>query len=595
MSKDKKSTTKLTLLFYWQHVKKYPKLAYGVMFVVPISILVEQYLPPLILATVLNRLARGDYVPHAVWQSFGGTLILYGILLVIGSLGWRLVDAFDWRLEANVERDIARQIYSHLIDQSANFHANRFSGSLVSQTNKIMASYIRFSDTTVFQVISLLFSIIFTIALLASRAPLFVILLMIFVISFILGSVFITRKVRKLSARQASLESEQTGYLADSITNVLAIKSFANINYEREQFSKYTDVTHEGVLDIMRASQRQISFFSLSNKTLQAIALIMAVIGVVVYKADVATVYLIFSYTSSLATQLWTFANSSLKNYNRALGDASDMINILQIEPEIKDPINPEKDHIKAGAIEFRQVTFTHDGVNDALFNDLNINIKAGEKVGLVGHSGSGKTTFTRLLLRFSDIDKGEILIDGQNIANITQDDLRRHIAYVPQEPIMFHRTLLENISYGRKDASESDIFKVSKDAHAHEFIKQLPEGYKTLVGERGVKLSGGQRQRIAIARAMLKNAPIILLDEATSSLDSESEVLIQDALWKLMQNRTAIVIAHRLSTIQKMDRIIVMDNGKIVEEGTHKELLANRAGIYSKLWLHQSGGFLEE
>jgi ATP-binding cassette subfamily B protein len=221
--------------------------------------------------------------------------------------------------------------------------------------------------------------------------------------------------------------------------------------------------------------------------------------------------------------------------------------------------------------------------------------VRPGEKIGLVGHSGSGKTTFTRLLLRFSDIDSGEILIDGQNIARITQDDLRKSIAYVPQEPIMFHRSLRENILYGRQDASEEDVLKAAQDAHADEFIAELPNGYDTLVGERGIKLSGGQRQRIAIARAMIKNAPIILLDEATSALDSESEILIQDALWKLMKGRTAIVIAHRLSTVQKMDRIVVMDSGNIVEEGTHKELVHQEAGIYAKLWAHQSGGFIED
>jgi ATP-binding cassette subfamily B protein len=211
-----------------------------------------------------------------------------------------------------------------------------------------------------------------------------------------------------------------------------------------------------------------------------------------------------------------------------------------------------------------------------------------------VGHSGSGKTTFTRLLLRFSDIDGGQILIDGQNIAHITQDDLHRHIAYVPQEPLLFHRSIAENIAYGKDEADEATIKKTAELAHAAEFIDNLPKGYETLVGERGVKLSGGQRQRVAIARAMIKDAPILVLDEATSALDSESEKLIQSALWKLMQGRTAIVIAHRLSTIQKMDRIVVLDNGKIVEQGSHQELL-KKNGTYAALWAHQSGGFLED
>lgn len=214
--------------------------------------------------------------------------------------------------------------------------------------------------------------------------------------------------------------------------------------------------------------------------------------------------------------------------------------------------------------------------------------------MALVGHSGGGKTTITMLLLRFMDIDRGQIRIDGQNIATVKQRQLRSSIAYVPQDPALFHRTLTENIRYGKLDASQEEVVRVAKMAHAAEFIDKLRHGYETLVGERGVKLSGGQRQRIAIARAMLKNAPILVLDEATSALDSESEKLIQDVLWKLMEGRTAIVIAHRLSTIQRMDRIVVLKEGKIVEQGTHQELL-QKAGVYAKLWAHQSGGFLKD
>jgi ATP-binding cassette subfamily B protein len=254
----------------------------------------------------------------------------------------------------------------------------------------------------------------------------------------------------------------------------------------------------------------------------------------------------------------------------------------------------PEPLTIRTGAIQFRDVTFIHSGADDALFEKFSLSIEPGEKIGLVGHSGSGKTTFTRLLLRFSDIQDGAITIDGQDVSHITQEDLHSVIAYVPQEPLLFHRSIRENIAYGNLGADDAAVKRAAKHAHAHDFIRTLPVRYDTLVGERGVKLSGGQRQRIAIARAMLKDAPVLVLDEATSALDSESEVLIQDALWKLMEGRTAIVIAHRLSTIQKMDRIVVLENGKIVEEGPHKTLLAKK-GTYAKLWAHQSGGFIDE
>jgi ATP-binding cassette subfamily B protein len=323
-------------------------------------------------------------------------------------------------------------------------------------------------------------------------------------------------------------------------------------------------------------------------------SLIAAIISVVSFNANLATAFLIFNYTASIVSQLFIFSNQALRNYSRAFGDASEMVEIMSLEPEVKDPINPEKLLSSGGKIEFKNVTFSHNGSSSAIFEDFSLDIKDGEKIGLVGHSGAGKTTFTSLLLRFSDIDSGEILIGGQNIATITQKDLHSLISYVPQEPLLFHRSIKENIAYGDPRANFEKVINASKQAHADEFIRQIPTSYDTLVGERGVKLSGGQRQRIAIARAMLRQSPVLVLDEATSALDSESEVLIQDALWKLMAGRTAIVIAHRLSTIQKMDRILVMSDGKIVEQGTHHQLLELN-GSYAKLWAHQSGGFLED
>lgn len=585
---------KQTLKFYLQHIRRYPKFMVGILLTIPITTLVNTFVPPLIVAKILDRLSQGDFVKGEVWTSFGPLLVLYIVLLMTGPLMWRLVDAFNWRLEANVQRDMAQRVYRHLLEQSANFHANSFGGSLVSQTNKFLGAYIRIVDTTVYQVAPLIWSVIFTAVILAGRAPLFVVGFLIVAALYVLAAIYVTKPTRRLSAEHANLESKQTGYLADSIANVMAIKSFAGNKYEYKQYAQVTSNTRQGLLNLMKVMQTQMLYFANLSNLLEIVALLAAVISIVMLNANIATVFLILSFAAKISEQLFAFSNNSLRNYNRSFGDATEMTSILQIQPEIQDPAKPEKSVIKQGDISFKDVVFTHDGANDAIFNKFGLDIKPGEKIGLVGHSGSGKTTFTRLLLRFSDIDSGAITVDGQNIAAITQDDLHRNIAYVPQEPIMFHRSLTDNIRYGDFSATHEQVVKAAKAAHAHDFIKDLPEGYDTLVGERGVKLSGGQRQRVAIARAMLKNAPILVLDEATSALDSESEVLIQDALWKLMEGRTAIVIAHRLSTIQKMDRIIVLDNGEVAEQGTHQELLKNK-GIYSSLWNHQSGGFLED
>lgn len=589
-----KDQTKATAIYYWRHARKYPTALAGVFVTIPLTVLVNTYLPALILANVLSKLSQHQYVEHQLWHSFGPELVAYALLLVFGMLTWRFVDHFMWKLEKNVQRDIAEEVFNHLLDQSADFHANNFTGSLVSQNSKILGGYVRVADTTIFQAYPLLSGLIIASIILSGRAPIYAVLLPVFATIYIINAMLVTRQTRRLSQDYASAESKQTGYLADALTNSMAVKSFAGGAYERARFHKTTGETRDHLSRFARAHSFQSVYLGVPNRILSGIALFAAVVSVMAFHANIGTVFLILSYTTSIVDQLFSFGNNSLRNYNRAFGDASDMVEILAQQPTIQDPAQPEVSRMHDGAIRFDHVNFSHQGVDEALFKNLSLRIKPGEKVGLVGHSGSGKTTFTRLLLRFSDVDSGEILIDDQNIASVSQDDLHRAIAYVPQEPIMFHRSLQDNIRYGKPDAPESEVVAAAKIAHADEFIVGQPNGYKTLVGERGVKLSGGQRQRIAIARAMLKDAPILLLDEATSALDSESEALIQDALWKLMEGRTAIVIAHRLSTIQKMDRIVVLDNGQIVEQGSHKELIRS-GGTYASLWERQSGGFIED
>lgn len=556
--------------------------------------LLMRFLPPLVIANVLDKLSAGDYTSD-IWASFGGDIITYATFSLIGGVVlWRLAVIFLWKLELFVVRDMHQDIFNQLMILDAKFHANRFTGSIVSQANKFTGAYVRVVDTTVFDLSGLILSFIFTAIILLPRAPYVVLFLVLFSIAFMYISIKITRRVRELNAVEAAVSNKQTGFLADMVTNIMAVKSYAAQKYENQRYAEATSNTVAAGTDLMLASAKRDVFFGTSTSLLSIGALIIAIASVSLWSASIATVFLVVQYTATIANELWGFGRSTLRNYNRAFGDAQEMTEILSMTPEVQDIASPEPLTVTKGEITFHNVGFTHDGADEAIFSNFSLTIRPGEKVGVVGHSGSGKTTFTRLLLRFSDVTDGTISIDQQDIAHVSQSDLHATISYVPQEPMLFHRSLAENIAYGDPTASQERIVAAAKQANTLEFIEKLPQGFETLVGERGVKLSGGQRQRIAIARAILKDAPILVLDEATSALDSESEKLIQESLETLMKGRTSIVIAHRLSTIAKLDRIIVLDNGAIIEDGTHTELLKKK-GTYAKLWSHQSGGFIEE
>ena len=589
-------TTRKTIRLFIYHASRYPKLLIPLLIMLPFNIIVNDFLQPFITSLVLQKVSTGDFNPSDLWSSFGTLIMLFAAANIAGGvIGWRIAIMLLWRLELHVVRDISQRVFEHLLKMSAGFHANRFGGSLVSQANKLTGSYIRFTDSTIFNLYTLVVVIIATIVILAPRVPLYTVTVAALSIIYIVGTIKFSKPIRIANTLESEAQSKQTGFLADSVSNIMAIKSFSAGKVEAAGHWKAATHTYDMGVESMQPTIIRQTYASALNTIISVAAIGIAVIGVGMFHADIATVFLMVTYTSIVAMRLWDFQHV-MRNHNRAMGDASDMVKILDIEPAVKDPEHPEKPAMSKGAIDFSTVTFGHDGTHkdDALFQKLDIHIPAGQKIGLVGHSGSGKTTLTRLLLRFSDIDAGEITIDRQNIAHITQDDLRRNISYVPQEPLLFHRSIRENIAYGKPDATDQEIIEAARKAHAHEFVAKLPEKYETLVGERGVKLSGGQRQRIAIARAILKEAPILVLDEATSALDSESERLIQKALGELMKNRTAIVIAHRLSTVQKMDRILVLENGRVIEDGAHTALVAQK-GAYADLWAHQSGGFIEE
>jgi len=586
-------TTKQILGFFWLHAWNHKHYVIGMFLWLPVVLLLHQIIPPMIAANVLDRLSAGDYISGELWQSFGRELILYALFYLIGgTIAWRFFIFMVWRLEINVQRDIMQRMFRHLTTLDMEFHNNSFGGSLVSRTNKLLGSYVRLADTLFFELYGLLIMSVATGVILWSRSPQFVIGLYSISIVYIYLAILITKKVRVLSTIEANKQNKVTGYLADMVTNVMAVKSFSRNTHEYDRFDDATNATARASTKLMWAQLHRENVFAVSTTIMSVLALILATASVVVYDAEIGTVFLVLAYTSNMTTRLWDFSQRSLRNINKSLGDAQEGVQTILRQPEIVDTKNPIHLATDTGNITFDNVGFSHD--NTSLFQGFSLDIKNGEKIGLVGHSGSGKTTLTKLMLRFKDVQSGSICINGTDIRKTSQDDLRAITSYVPQEPLLFHRSLKENIAYGKPGANFSDIVTAAKRANAHEFIEQLPQGYDTLVGERGVKLSGGQKQRVAIARAMLKNAPILLLDEATSALDSESEQLIQDALWKLMEGKTAIVIAHRLSTIQKMDRIIVLDSGKIVEDGSHHDLLKKK-GQYARLWKHQSGGFLQD
>ena len=588
-------TTQDTLRIYWQHARQYPRFVWGIVLLLPGTLFMHQFLPQLVVATILTKLSNGHYDHGNLWGSFGGLIALYAVLRITSAtILWRWIIIMLDKLEAYVLKDIANRIFEHLLHQSQQFHAERFSGTLVSQTTKFMSGYVRLAEATVMQFIPLVLSFVFAAIILLPKAPLFVGILFVFSIVYMITTAKGTKRVRQLSSKDAEAQSKQTGQLSDVLSNILTVKSFAATSKEQARFQGVTEATRQKTnAHVSLHNSRQL-YFSVLTSGMTSVSVALAAASVVLFHTEIGIAFLVLDYTSTIIARLWQFSSTTLRDVNRAFGEAHDMVLILDQKPEITDPKNPEMLQIKKGAIAFTNVSFSHADAGDVLFRDFNLTIKPGEKVGLVGRSGAGKTTYTKLLMRFSDIDNGSITIDGQDITAITQDDLRSTIAYVPQEPLLFHRSIKENIGYGLDGATDRKIIQAARKAHANEFIKKLPQGYDTLVGERGVKLSGGQRQRIAIARAILKDAPILVLDEATSALDSESEKLIQASLATLMQNRTAIVIAHRLSTIQHMDRIVVLDEGRIVEEGSHKQLLAKK-GIYAQLWAHQSGGFIED
>lgn len=579
------------LSLFWRFTRNHPvQRSFALVFPV-IAVTINTIVAPYILSIFIDRLQVGDVSLDKSWP----LIATYAAIVFTSEvLIWRLALYFTWTFQVHGQRDLSIAIFDKLSREDLSFHANRFGGALVSQSTKLVGAYERFWDMIIWTILPMISTIIGSIIVL-SFLGLWQYGLFLVIYAAIFGTVvfFVSKSVAPINRHEAAMSTKANGYLADMVTNVATVKAFGRERYEHKGATRHIDEWRHASGKLKWGVLKATSIFSSMYAFGAVAAFVFAVLAAQNGIATAGMVYLVFIYALNINRQLWEF-NSITRIYNRVLGDADEMTQILQKKSQLTDHSDTPL-HASKGKIVFKDVDFAYDeGRGEQVFKSFALSINARQRLGVVGHSGSGKTTLTKLLLRFSDIDGGEILIDGQDIAQVTQESLHQSISYVAQEPMLFHRSLKENIAYGKLDATDQEIRNAAELAHALEFIEALPDGFDTLVGERGVKLSGGQRQRIAIARAILKDAPILVLDEATSALDSESEKLIQDSLEDLMRNRTSIVIAHRLSTIAKLDRIVVLEGGTIVEDGTHAELI-KKDGVYAKLWAHQSGGFIDE
>lgn len=575
---------KKTLSLYWQHVRRHKRTFIILLIAIPVGATFIDSLLPYALSQAIAAIGT-DQLTNFLWIAAGVGLIG----AVLNYIGFQAMVVH----EGNMLRDLRQDTFEKIIRKDYGFFVNQKIGAMTSRYIDFVRSYVSVQDLFVIRTLGFILTVGTGVVILANHSMLMAAIVVVLIVALILEIRWSTKKRAPWRHERKTLVSEIHGEVADSLTNNLIVKSYANEDREIKKLRKSTS-------RFSKIYRKDIGFTVAEGSTRVLIMVIVQIVAIVISsrlvlegQMTLAIAIFVLAYMQRIGSQLFILGDI-INGYDHSLLDAQPMTEMLLIEDEVVDSPTAKKLSVASPSIELQDISFHYGDSNDSAISGLSLKIEAGQKVGLVGHSGAGKSTLMSLLLRFSDVTDGAILIDGHDIRDVTQTSLRKNIAYVPQEPMLFHRTLRENITYGKPNATDDEVWQAVKDANALDFIEQLPKGLDTIVGERGVKLSGGQRQRIAIARAILKDAPILILDEATSALDSESEKLIQQSLIRLMKNRTSIVIAHRLSTIAKLDRIIVMENGHAVEDGTHAALIA-QDGIYARLWQHQSNGFIEE
>ncbi len=588
------ATTRETLAYCAELARPYRRLLLGAATALVLAVVVQDVASPLVFAEVLDRLATlrpGE----TLWGRFGTLVVAYALALLTGQVLMRAAGWLEWEGSLRTFTHGIHHSFERLLRLGYRWHVDHPAGEVSSSLSAFAWALVDGIDTLEWSILRIAVIVLSAIVVLGVVAWPVALVLVALTGVFVLVVVKRSGPVTEASREFSRAHSRAEGTASDVIRNVTTVLVGAG---EADESARVRTLLDDVVAADLRARRQFTVTRVWMGGTISAMTWGALVVGVVLALHGVirsGVVYLVLFYASTVSQELVT-SFQEIRNLVRGLGRAGKLVHLVSTEPEVRDAPGARDLQVGAGALRFEQVSFSYRP-DRPLLADFELEVHPGEHVGVVGASGGGKSTVTRLVLRLMDLQGGRILIDGQDIAGCTQRSLRRSVSYVPQDPQMLHRSIAENIWYGQP--GEPDLDRVRGAAHAafvDEFVRYLPEGYDTVVGERGLKLSGGQRQRVAIAQAMLGNAPILILDKATSSLDSQSERYVQEALWRLMAGSTALVVAHRLSTIAHLDRIIVVDDGRIVETGSHRELLlASPAGTYRRLWEHQSGGFLSE
>jgi ATP-binding cassette subfamily B protein len=586
--KKKVAPPRAVLAAFWPHARKHRALL-TIVLLSGIAMQAAGLLAPWYMRQFFNILAL-QTPSAAAAAALLSVLWIIAALWVADRLLRRAQDQAHVYFQSRAMSELYDRSFKYLMGHSHGFFASNFAGALTHKVGRFTRSFETITDNILLQFVPTALFVAGATAVLFTRHHWLGIALGVWCALFVWLQIFIARMRQPVRAARSEADTKVTGALSDAIANQSTVALFAGAGYESRRLG-------EVVADWRKKTLRNWLIdgwtWGIIGLFVVAIQVVLLWGAVMLWQRGLLTLgdfVLIQAYLLTVFNQLMGIG-FNLRRFYDAFSDAGEMVAILDTPHEIRNKRGASVLDVSRGEVWFDDVSFHFQDATPVL-HQFNIAIGGGERVALVGPSGAGKSTVTKLLLRLYEAGSGEIKIDGQNISEVTQDSLREAISFVPQEPALFHRSLMENIRYGNRSATDEEVVEAARLAHCHDFISKLPQGYETLVGERGIKLSGGERQRVAIARAMLKNAPILVLDEATSSLDSESEALIQDALNTLMEGKTVIVIAHRLSTIMKMDRIIVMEAGAVVAQGTHLQLIRER-GLYQKLWSIQAGGFL--